>query len=88
LTKQGGERSIADRLRHRKALDIIVDNASVRDEEWREEETEQAAEAVVQGESEEGEKSAGATAVSDESSDASGDQAQTRERPLTAGEQS
>ena len=38
LTKQGGERSIADRLRHRKALDLIVANAKVRDEEWREEE--------------------------------------------------
>jgi trigger factor len=36
LTKQGGERSIADRLRHRKALDLLVDNANVRDEEWRE----------------------------------------------------
>ncbi len=37
LTKQGGERSIADRLRHRKALDLIVDNARVSDGEWREE---------------------------------------------------
>ncbi|MCA1816913.1 MAG: hypothetical protein LC746_10980, partial [Acidobacteria bacterium] len=36
LTKQGGERSIADRLRHRKALDLLVENARVRDEEWRE----------------------------------------------------
>jgi trigger factor len=38
LTKQGGERSIADRLRNRKALDFLVENANVRDEEWREEE--------------------------------------------------
>ncbi|HYY41137.1 MAG TPA: trigger factor, partial [Pyrinomonadaceae bacterium] len=38
LTKQGGERSIADRLRHRKALDLIIDAAKVSDEEWREEE--------------------------------------------------
>jgi trigger factor len=38
LTKQGGERSIADRLRSRKALDLIVENAAVSDEEWREEE--------------------------------------------------
>ncbi len=38
LTKQGGERSIADRLRHRKALDLLVAAAQVRDEEWREEE--------------------------------------------------
>jgi len=37
LTKQGGERSIADRLRNRKALDLIVENASVSEEEWREE---------------------------------------------------
>jgi trigger factor len=38
LTKQGGERSIADRLRNRKALDLIVENARVTDEEWRDEE--------------------------------------------------
>jgi len=38
LTKQGGERSIADRLRHRKTLDMLVENARVSDEEWREEE--------------------------------------------------
>ncbi|CAN5226539.1 trigger factor [soil metagenome] len=38
LTKQGGERSIADRLRHRQALELIVENANVKDEEWREEE--------------------------------------------------
>jgi trigger factor len=38
LTKQGGERSIADRLRHRKTLDLLVTNARVSDEEWREEE--------------------------------------------------
>ena len=37
LTKQGGERSIADRLRNRKALDFLVQHANVRDEEWREE---------------------------------------------------
>jgi trigger factor len=37
LTKQGGERSIADRLRNRKALDLIVENASVSEEEWRDE---------------------------------------------------
>jgi trigger factor len=38
LTKQGGERSIADRLRNRKALDLLVQHAHVRDEEWRDEE--------------------------------------------------
>ncbi len=37
LTKQGGERSIADRLRNRKALDFLVQHAQVREEEWREE---------------------------------------------------
>ena len=37
LTKQGGERSIADRLRHRKTLDMLVENARVSDAEWREE---------------------------------------------------
>jgi trigger factor len=36
LTKQGGERSIAERLRNRKALDLILDNARVADEEWQE----------------------------------------------------
>jgi len=37
LTKQGGERSIAGRLRNRKALDLLVANARVTDEEWKEE---------------------------------------------------
>jgi trigger factor len=34
LTKDGGERSIANRLRNRKALDLLVENAQVVDEEW------------------------------------------------------
>jgi len=37
LTKDGGERSIAHRLRNRKALDLVIENASVTEEEWREE---------------------------------------------------
>src|SRR6266550_1200414 len=37
LTKDGGERSIANRLRNRKALDLLVENAQVIDEEWHEE---------------------------------------------------
>jgi trigger factor len=37
LTKEGGERSIADRLRNRKALELLVEKARVTDEEWREE---------------------------------------------------
>lgn len=36
LTKEGGERSIASRLRNRKALDLLVENARVTDEEWSE----------------------------------------------------
>jgi trigger factor len=36
LTKQGGERSIAGRLRNRKALDLLVENSRVTDEEWKE----------------------------------------------------
>ena len=39
LTKQGGERSIAPRLRNRKALDFLVANARVTDEAWKEEES-------------------------------------------------
>ncbi len=38
LTKDGGERSIASRLRSRKALDLLVANARVTDEEWSEKE--------------------------------------------------
>lgn len=37
LTKQGGERSIAGRLRNRKALDLLVANARVTAQEWSEE---------------------------------------------------
>ena len=37
LTKEGGERSIASRLRNRKALDLLVESARIKDEEWREE---------------------------------------------------
>jgi trigger factor len=36
LTKDGGERSIASRLRNRKALDLLVENASVSEGEWSE----------------------------------------------------
>ncbi len=34
LTKNGGERSIAQRLRNRKALDLLVENANITDAEW------------------------------------------------------
>jgi trigger factor len=36
LTKDGGERSIAHRLRNRKALELLVENASITDAEWTE----------------------------------------------------
>jgi trigger factor len=36
LTKEGGKRSIANRLRNRKALDLLVENAQVTEEEWSE----------------------------------------------------
>ena len=36
LTKHGGERSIAQRLRNRKALDLIIENAKITDAEWSE----------------------------------------------------
>ena len=36
LTKHGGERSIAERLRNRKALDLIIENAKITDAEWSE----------------------------------------------------
>jgi hypothetical protein len=36
LTKDGGERSIATRLRNRKALDLLVTNARVSEGEWTE----------------------------------------------------
>jgi len=36
LTKDGGERSIANSLRNRKALDFLVANARITDEEWQE----------------------------------------------------
>jgi len=36
LTKDGGERSIAHRLRNRKALDLLIENARITDAEWAE----------------------------------------------------
>jgi trigger factor len=35
LTKDGGERSIAGRLRNSKALDLLLENARITEEEWR-----------------------------------------------------
>jgi trigger factor len=36
LTKDGGERSIAHRLRNRKALDLLIENANITEAEWTE----------------------------------------------------
>jgi trigger factor len=36
LTKEGGERSIAHRLRNRKALDFLIENAKITEAEWTE----------------------------------------------------
>jgi trigger factor len=41
LTKDGGERSIAHRLRNRKALDLLIAHATITDEEWKEETTQE-----------------------------------------------
>jgi trigger factor len=60
LTKQGGERSIADRLRNRKALDFLVQNAKVREEEWREETEQPQAASQDEGDAAEGGESAAA----------------------------
>jgi trigger factor len=49
LTKQGGERSIADRLRNRKALDFLVQHANVREEEWRDEDEEETTDSTEAG---------------------------------------
>jgi trigger factor len=42
LTKEGGERSIANRLRNRKALDLLTQSAHVTEEEWTEPEKDDA----------------------------------------------
>lgn len=36
LTKEGGDRSIAHRVRNRRALDLLIDNARITDAEWTE----------------------------------------------------
>jgi len=41
LTKEGGESSIANRLRNRKALDLLIENARVTEDEWHDEPLEQ-----------------------------------------------
>jgi trigger factor len=43
LTKDGGKRSIANRLRNRKALDLLIENAQVTEAEWTEKPAEKTA---------------------------------------------
>ena len=45
LTKEGGERSIAHRLRNRKALELLIENANITDAEWTEPKDSEASEA-------------------------------------------
>lgn len=50
LTKENRERSIADRLRNRKALDFIVENANITEGEWRDAEDEEEVDDVADSE--------------------------------------
>lgn len=45
LTKSGGERSIAHRLRNRKAIDLLIENANITEAEWTEPKDSEAPEA-------------------------------------------
>ena len=76
LTKQGGERSIADRLRQRKALDFIIEHAHVSDEEWREEDLKANAERAKAA-TESGEQATGSA-----NSEASAGVSETEGQPL------
>jgi trigger factor len=67
LTKQGGERSIADRLRHRMALDLLVENARVSDEEWREDEVAEASDAAPEASADESSDESASTGAAAES---------------------
>src|SRR5205085_1077203 len=82
LTKQGGERSIADRLRNRKALDFLVQNANVRDEEWRDEaedETEAPEASDGAGAQVESEEGSAAAAAATSPAEGAGGEAQAEE---------
>jgi trigger factor len=70
LTKQGGERSIADRLRNRKALDLLLENASVSEAEWLEENPEET-------EAEKLDQEVDQQTANDSSSGSGGDEAQS-----------
>jgi trigger factor len=71
LTKQGGERSIADRLRHRKALDLLAAAAQITDEEWRDEAPQLAADEATEAATED----APPEATSESAAQASAEQA-------------
>jgi trigger factor len=58
LTKEGGKRSIANRLRNRKALDLLVQNAQITEEQWNEEAAAKAEEPNVASAEREGDESA------------------------------
>jgi trigger factor len=47
LTKHGGERSIAQRLRNRKALDLLIENANITDAEWNDNESNESSAAAT-----------------------------------------
>jgi trigger factor len=82
LTKQGGTTSIADRLRNRKALDLLIENARVSDEEWREEEEEDESE---QAEASAAEASS-SSATEETSAEAAGtDEAETKAESSSPG---
>ncbi|HEY0319851.1 MAG TPA: trigger factor [Pyrinomonadaceae bacterium] len=86
LTKQGGTTSIADRLRNRKALDLVIENARVTDEEWREEEEpEQAEEASAAAETSEAETSEAVTGEEQKSEPASEDETETKAESSSPG---
>jgi trigger factor len=72
LTKQGGERSIADRLRNRKALDFLVQHAVVREEEWRDEAEEEPAASMEAGAQVEGEESDATAAAATQPNESAG----------------
>ncbi|HST50771.1 MAG TPA: trigger factor [Pyrinomonadaceae bacterium] len=79
LTKQGGERSIADRLRNRKALDFLVQHANVREEEWRDEADEEMTVSGQAGAQVESEETSAAAAAETGSTEGAGGQTQAGE---------
>jgi trigger factor len=58
LTKEGGKSSIANRLRNRKALDLLVQNARVTEEQWSDEAASRTGQGNTAAEETEGDESA------------------------------